>query len=661
MSPSPAAILRKIRRICNWKAAGASKLLLNFITIGLVLKPAGAIPALIFENQESVLSREPFIRTEIGRWVASGQLRVVDDAFAAMIHPIGVVDKKGGKLRLIIDTRLLNAFLPHIPFVMDTLRDKIPLTVEAGDFMCSFDLEDAYLNVPISDESQKYLCFRFEGRTFAFTCLPFGLSLSPIVFTKTAGIIASVCRRAGLKVVAYIDDFLISSRVDYARPHAEFAKWLLGFLYFKPKEDKCLWSPTQNIEFLGMILDSVSRKFLVPRKKLCIFRKVVGEALHRHSDHGRVPLKLLEKIRGSLEFFALAMEPASYMNKNIQHVIARSRSQEFVSVPEAALADLRYWAEDSVYEDSNGRSFISRFDLDFMSPPIILEVDASDSGWGCIVRLPSSNLEYSLFGEQSIRDPEVHSPYVGEGLATSAGVLAYDELATSSTMRELLGLRYAISDPRIQKFLTGKRTLIRMDNAGAIANLRKGGGPNPGLSDVTRSILITLRDLLTSASFMWIPRELNLIADGLSKREEFTSICLTQESADYLFRRFRRCTVDRFASKANHVLPKWVSRVPEPGAWGVDAFREPHLWLEAVNFIHPHPDDLPKVASVLKWVSARCLVLAPWWPGSSWFNEIRSLPDCSLTRLNNSLLGFRPRVRTPVPLPKWDFAVFVVN
>jgi len=461
--------------------------------------------------------------------------------------------------------------------------------------------------------------------------------------------------------LAYIDDFLVSSDAQSAPIHAEFAKWLLGFLFFKPKEEKCTWTPVQNIEFLGMILDSVSRKFLVPKKKLGIFRKVVEETLRRHSERGFVPLKLLEKIRGSLEFFALAMEPASYMNKNIQHVIARARSQQFVMIPEAALADLRFWAEDSVYEDSNGRSFISRLDLDLMFPPIMLEVDASDSGWGAIIRLPTSKSEYSLFGEQCIRDPVLHSPYQGKGLACSAGILAFDELVTSSTMRELLGLRYAISDPRIQKFLAGKRVLIRMDNAGAIANLRKGGGPVPGLSDVTRSILILLRELNASASFMWIPRELNVIADKLSKREEFTSLCLEQESAELLFRRFRKCTVDRFASKANHVLPKWVSRVPEVGAWGVDAFRNPHLWVGEVNFIHPHPDDLPKIASVLRSIKAKCLILTPWWPGSSWFNELRSLPACSLTRLKNSELSFRPRVRTPAPAPKWDFGVFIIN
>ena len=48
--------------------------------------------------------------------------------------------------------------------------------------MC--DLKDAYLSVQIHESSQKYLCFQWRNRSFAFQGLPFGLNTAPRIFTQ---------------------------------------------------------------------------------------------------------------------------------------------------------------------------------------------------------------------------------------------------------------------------------------------------------------------------------------------------------------------------------------------------------------------------------------------------------------------------------------------
>ena len=59
----------------------------------------------------------------------------------------------------------------------------------------SIDLTDAYLHIPIHPRSRKYLHFSYEDQTFQFTALPFGMSLSPWIFTKLMGVIAAHLRQ----------------------------------------------------------------------------------------------------------------------------------------------------------------------------------------------------------------------------------------------------------------------------------------------------------------------------------------------------------------------------------------------------------------------------------------------------------------------------------
>ena len=57
-----------------------------------------------------------------------------------------------------------------------------------------------------------YLKFRWEGQTWQFRALPFGLSSAPYVFTKLLKPVVSTLRKLGIRVILYLDDMLIISR-----------------------------------------------------------------------------------------------------------------------------------------------------------------------------------------------------------------------------------------------------------------------------------------------------------------------------------------------------------------------------------------------------------------------------------------------------------------
>ena len=52
------------------------------------------------------------------------------------------------------------------------------------DWLTLIDLSNAFLHVTIQPTSHCYLHFQWQGKTYQFRTLPFGLSLSPYIFIK---------------------------------------------------------------------------------------------------------------------------------------------------------------------------------------------------------------------------------------------------------------------------------------------------------------------------------------------------------------------------------------------------------------------------------------------------------------------------------------------
>src|SRR5437762_849652 len=66
-----------------------------------------------------------------------------------------------------------------------------------------------YLHVPIANSSQHLLQFSWENRFYRFRALPFGLSSAPWVFTKILRPVVEHCRSCGIRLMAYLDDFIV--------------------------------------------------------------------------------------------------------------------------------------------------------------------------------------------------------------------------------------------------------------------------------------------------------------------------------------------------------------------------------------------------------------------------------------------------------------------
>ncbi|KAI2660195.1 hypothetical protein H4Q32_025915 [Labeo rohita] len=79
----------------------------------------------------------------------------------------------------------------------------------AQDWFVAIDLKDAYFHVSILPRHRPFLRFAFEGRAYQYKVLPFGLSLSPRVFTKVAEAALAPLREMDIRILNYFDDWLI--------------------------------------------------------------------------------------------------------------------------------------------------------------------------------------------------------------------------------------------------------------------------------------------------------------------------------------------------------------------------------------------------------------------------------------------------------------------
>ena len=170
---------------------------------------------------------------------------------SVFISPIFMIPKKSGEQRLIINLKKLNKFVKKQRFKMERAHLLRDLLIK-DDWMVKIDLKEAYYAVPIHQDSQSLLSFLWDDKPFKFTCLPFGLSCAPRVFTKVLKPVVAYLREKGIRLIIYINNILIMARskqiaLDYLYLTLNILE-ILGFLVNYPK---CILRPTQIIDFLG--------------------------------------------------------------------------------------------------------------------------------------------------------------------------------------------------------------------------------------------------------------------------------------------------------------------------------------------------------------------------------------------------------------------------
>lgn len=121
------------------------------------------------------------------------------------------------------------------------------------------DLKDAYLLIPMHENSKKFLRFFYKNKLFQFNALPFGLSTAPFIFTKVLKPVIEFFREKGIVLVVYLDDFLIFGKLKLeCAKNVKIVSSLLQKLGLIINWKKSSLEPKNVCKFLGFIIDSIN-------------------------------------------------------------------------------------------------------------------------------------------------------------------------------------------------------------------------------------------------------------------------------------------------------------------------------------------------------------------------------------------------------------------
>ena len=114
-------------------------------------------------------------RNEIERLLKDGMIAEIDAS--QFLAPIVMAPKKSadGKQawRLCCDFRLLNEHTVSDKYPMPSLERQ--LDVGKARYFTKMDLASAFWQIPIAPEDQRKTAFHFEGRSYKWLVMPFGL------------------------------------------------------------------------------------------------------------------------------------------------------------------------------------------------------------------------------------------------------------------------------------------------------------------------------------------------------------------------------------------------------------------------------------------------------------------------------------------------------
>ena len=151
--------------------------------------------------------------------------------------------------------------------------------------MIKFDLTSAYHFVQIYEPHTKFLGFSWNDKGgnpvyYRFVVMPFGLSSACYLWTKLCRPLIKKWRGEGLLVTMFLDDGLgCSSTYESVLRLSSHIKSDLLRSGFIPNAKKCIWTPVQNMEFLGCDLDTLEGTISVPKRRLSKANSAIKELI----------------------------------------------------------------------------------------------------------------------------------------------------------------------------------------------------------------------------------------------------------------------------------------------------------------------------------------------------------------------------------------------
>ena len=226
---------------------------------------------------------------------------------------------------------------------------------------------------------------------------------------------------------------------------------------------------------------------------------------------------------------------------------------------------------------------------------IQLFTDASNEGWGAHLEQSSTQ---GLWSEQENR---LHINVV-ELKAVSLALRQFKDQCQNQTV------------------------LVATDNSTVAAYINKQGGTHSAeMCALLWKIMTWCHHHHITLKARHIPGCLNVMADLLSRSHQVQSTerSLHPQVFRQICRKWFTPHVDLFATYLNHKLPLYVSPIPDPQTWDIDALNI--NWTGLTAYAYPPTALLYRVIQKIRQCHCLIILIAPGWPGMPWFWDLVQL------------------------------------
>ncbi|CAG9116158.1 unnamed protein product [Plutella xylostella] len=501
---------------------------------------------------------------------------------SSFISPLFLVPKSDGTMRPIFNLKALNEFVLVDQFHLINMY-RIPTFLQAKDWLCKIDLSQAYFHLAISQGHRRFLRLIYEHELLEMTCLPFGLSTAPKTFSILTNWIAQILREKNVRIVAYLDDYLIahqSARV--LQEHVTLTISTLQYLGWQINFEKSVLTPQKSVTYLGIVWDPWDNRKVLPENKCVTIVKKVSEVLEQKS----VTIKDLQRVAGLLSFASFAV-PRGRLNHRRLIMFLNSLPQNLTNdlyvMPQPVREELSWWVLNCHLPTP----------LHYPPPTHFLTTDASDLAWGAQLN------NHALSGVWSKAEQTLHC-----------------------NQKEMLAILHALQSHA--HLMRHSCILMQCDNKTAVSYLRKEGGTRSvPLLEITYQILHLLDWYRIDFSIHHIPGKFNNHADHLSRHRRPPEWHLLPPCTEIVFKKFGLPMIDLFASEAAHVVFNYVTLdLRDRQAVFHDAFSVP--WNYPLAWIFPPPFLIPKVLAHLNQSLGTFLIVVPRWHRVFWRADLKA-------------------------------------
>lgn len=395
----------------------------------------------------------------------------------------------------------------------------------------------------------------------------------------------------GHVITSFIDDSLLIGRSvdETAKAVQDTAKYLedLGFIIHP---DKSVFSPVQEIEYLGFVINSREMKICLPAARKTDISTACTNLLTEYKPTIRNVAAVIGKLvaalpaaqYGPLHYRALEHDKIQALKRNAGHY------GRHMKISREGKQDLEWWIENVEIT----YSCISRD-----KPDLHLTSDASGQGWGA-------------------SDGTTHIG--GRWNATELLIAARNEINYLELLAAFLGLKAFCRN------MFNKHVKLSIDNTTAVAYIaHMGGAKSHDCNSLAKQLWEWCIERNIWISVVHLPGVQNIDADRKSRQfQDETEWMLHREVFELLKLQFE-LSIDLFASRINTQLAEYISWKPDPGAVAVDAFSLDWGPLEFYAF--PPFCLIGKCIQKIIQDEAEGLLIVPKWPTQAWFPQMLGL------------------------------------